>query len=144
MTKKMKTSGEMGATEDSEERLMRAIIALIEVTPQTELLTGAIPSYLSIASFANVPVQECEQCCATVGKKGQWIALEDECLQKIMGTSGPKKKWCNVAALLPGRVGKQCRERWINHLMPGIKRGAWDAEEDNLLIELQKELGNCW
>ena len=30
-------------------------------------------------------------------------------------------KWCMIAKSLPGRIGKQCRERWINHLNPNIK-----------------------
>ena len=25
----------------------------------------------------------------------------------------------------PGRLGKQCRERWLNHLDPAINRGNW-------------------
>jgi transcription factor MYB, plant len=31
------------------------------------------------------------------------------------------RKWSYIAQLLPGRVGKQCRERWHNHLRPNIK-----------------------
>lgn len=32
------------------------------------------------------------------------------------------KKWSQIAAQLPGRIGKQCRERWHNHLNPAIKK----------------------
>jgi hypothetical protein len=31
------------------------------------------------------------------------------------------RKWAVVAQFLPGRIGKQCRERWTNHLRPDIK-----------------------
>ena len=31
------------------------------------------------------------------------------------------RKWSYIAQMLPGRVGKQCRERWHNHLRPNIK-----------------------
>jgi myb proto-oncogene protein len=31
---------------------------------------------------------------------------------------------------LPGRIGKQCRERWHNHLDPNIKKDKWNPEED--------------
>jgi len=31
------------------------------------------------------------------------------------------KKWAEIAEKLEGRVGKQCRERWSNHLRPDIK-----------------------
>ena len=32
-----------------------------------------------------------------------------------------EKKWSEIAKHLNGRVGKQCRERWHNHLRPNIK-----------------------
>ncbi|XP_019092165.1 PREDICTED: pentatricopeptide repeat-containing protein At3g09040, mitochondrial-like [Camelina sativa] len=32
---------------------------------------------------------------------------------------GPAK-WSVIAQSLPGRIGKQCRERWHNHLNPDI------------------------
>lgn len=31
------------------------------------------------------------------------------------------KKWSQISKMLTGRVGKQCRERWYNHLKPDIK-----------------------
>lgn len=31
------------------------------------------------------------------------------------------KKWSQIAKMLNGRVGKQCRERWHNHLRPNIR-----------------------
>jgi hypothetical protein len=30
------------------------------------------------------------------------------------------KRWAAIAQQLPGRIAKQCRERWHNHLDPGI------------------------
>jgi hypothetical protein len=139
----------VGGVAAHEERIMKAIIELIGRATQASSLPvlpteSQIPKYVSIGPLANITPQECEQCCSRIGKKGQWVAVEDECLLKIMGTGGPKKKWCAIAALIPGRVGKQCRERWINHLMPGIKRGLWSDEEDKMLIALQKKMGNCW
>ena len=32
------------------------------------------------------------------------------------------------ATILPHRTGKQCRERWYNHLSPDIKKGFWSRE----------------
>ena len=37
-------------------------------------------------------------------------------------------KWSVIAAQLPGRIGKQCRERWFNHLDPDIKKGDWTPD----------------
>jgi Myb-like DNA-binding domain len=31
------------------------------------------------------------------------------------------RKWSQIAKNLEGRIGKQCRERWHNHLRPDIK-----------------------
>lgn len=45
---------------------------------------------------------------------------------------------------LPGRMGKQCRERWHNHLKPDIKRGEWTEEEEQTLVDAHRELGNKW
>src|SRR5690606_12487756 len=53
-------------------------------------------------------------------------------------------KWSSIAAKLPGRIGKQCRERWINHLDPAIKKGDWTPEEDRIVYEAQKQFGNRW
>ena len=53
-------------------------------------------------------------------------------------------KWSVIASQLPGRIGKQCRERWYNHLDPAIKKGDWTDEEDKILFEAQRIYGNRW
>jgi hypothetical protein len=45
---------------------------------------------------------------------------------------------------LRGRLGKQCRERWHNHLNPDIKKTAWTDSEDKLLFDLHMQMGNKW
>ncbi|KAK0586318.1 hypothetical protein LWI29_004938 [Acer saccharum] len=54
------------------------------------------------------------------------------------------RKWSHIAQMLPGRIGKQCRERWHNHLRPDIKKDIWSEEEDKALIEAHVEIGNKW
>jgi len=39
---------------------------------------------------------------------------------------------CLVASEIPGRTGQQCMHRWQKALMPGIKKGRWTAEEDEV------------
>jgi hypothetical protein len=56
---------------------------------------------------------------------------------------GPHK-WTYIAANLPGRIGKQCRERWHNHLNPKIKKTTWNDHEEWLLFLNHKALGNRW
>ena len=52
-------------------------------------------------------------------KKGPWTAPEDAVVTTLVQTHGIGKiKWSQVAEKLPGRIGKQCRERWFNHLDP--------------------------
>ena len=46
------------------------------------------------------------------------------------------KKWSFIASHLTGRIGKQCRERWANHLNPNIKKGPWTEDEDKKIIEV--------
>src|SRR3990167_8161093 len=45
---------------------------------------------------------------------------------------------------MPGREGKQCRERWHNHLKPEIKKSAWAEEEDWILFLSHRAYGNRW
>lgn len=54
-------------------------------------------------------------------------------------------KWSDIGKRIPNeRTGKQCRERWFNHLDPSLKRGPWTEDEDDALIEAQARLGNSW
>lgn len=52
--------------------------------------------------------------------------------------------WRDVAIELNTRNANQCRERWTNHLRPGIRRGDWSKEEDATIEKLQKQIGNHW
>ncbi|KAG2261352.1 hypothetical protein Bca52824_068431 [Brassica carinata] len=75
--------------------------------------------------------------------KGQWTSGEDRLLVQLVEHHGTKK-WSHIAKMLQGRVGKQCRERWHNHLRPDIKKDGWSEEEDMILISAHKEIGNKW
>ena len=54
------------------------------------------------------------------------------------------KGWNYIASKLPGRVGKQCRERWHNHLDPNIVKDKWTLEEDKNLMRLYNLHGKKW
>ncbi|XP_038879249.1 transcription factor MYB98-like [Benincasa hispida] len=75
--------------------------------------------------------------------KGQWTVEEDRLLVQLVEQYGVRK-WSHIAQMLPGRIGKQCRERWHNHLRPDIKKDTWSEEEDKVLIEAHLEIGNKW
>mmetsp|Transcript_29709 Transcript_29709/g.34979 ORF Transcript_29709/g.34979 Transcript_29709/m.34979 type:complete len:308 (-) Transcript_29709:266-1189(-) len=107
--------------------------------------------HLSEVAFSNLrsPAQ-CHQRwqkVLSVGlKKGQWTDEEDLVVrQEVAKGGGPLSvKWADVAEVLPGRLGKQVRERWQNHLDPQLSKEPWEEAEDQLLISLQAVMGNKW
>jgi myb proto-oncogene protein len=60
------------------------------------------------------------------------------------------KSWSVIAEnivkefAIAGRSGKQCRERWHNHLDPAINKEQWTEEEEIIMTQAHKELGNKW
>ena len=62
---------------------------------------------------------------------------------RLVGEHG-EGNWSVIAKHFPGRIGKQCRERWHNQLRPDIKREAWSEDEEAQLIEAHKRVGNRW
>ncbi|MCE2055402.1 hypothetical protein HAX54_042527 [Datura stramonium] len=79
----------------------------------------------------------------TVLVKGQWTEEEDRNLVKLVKQFGIKR-WAQIAENMVGRAGKQCRERWHNHLRPDIKKDTWSEEEELMLVEAHKQIGNKW
>jgi len=75
--------------------------------------------------------------------KGPWTEDEDRKVVELVKKYGAKK-WSLIASNLPGRIGKQCRERWHNHLNPDISKEAWKLEEDRKILEAHISLGNRW
>lgn len=84
-------------------------------------------------------------------KYSQWSAEEDEYLGQLYQKFGSRKWKCISTEInkhfwesKDKRKGKQCRERWINHLDPDNKKGPFLVEEEIKLIEIQLEVGNRW
>lgn len=74
---------------------------------------------------------------------------EDGAIQKLVALYGDKN-WADISKRLfthhaiKGRTGKQCRERWHNHLDPNIKPDDWTEPEEVGLFELHRVYGNRW
>ena len=108
--------------------------------PAPELMPG-IPEILEAEAEAE---GEKEEDTAAV-RKGPWTEKEDARLTCLTEQcKGPKKFWRKIAESMQGRSGKQCRERWHNHLQPGISKLAWTPKEDRTIYESYLELGRKW
>ncbi|CAM9575417.1 unnamed protein product, partial [Ectocarpus sp. 12 AP-2014] len=75
--------------------------------------------------------------------KNPWSRDEDDSLMRLVEQYGAKR-WSVIAMHLPGRIGKQCRERWHNHLNPDVRKDAWKPEEDLIIFQYHRSLGNQW
>jgi hypothetical protein len=79
---------------------------------------------------------------ATV-KKSKWPAKDDALLSENISIYG-LTNWAFVAGAIPGRNGKQCRERWVNQLAPALSRENWTRQEDFRLVQYHRVCGNAW
>lgn len=104
---------------------------------------GAMPSSSMMARRRRHPLAKV---------KGGWTEEEDAALIQLVHKYG-EGNWSPIARALnlavgkseeQGRIGKQCRERWNHHLRPDIRKDAWTDEEELVLIEAHKKLGNKW
>ena len=76
-------------------------------------------------------------------KKTRWSPMEDYLLKKMVSEHG-LNSWNEISIQIPGRSGKQCRERWMIHHDPNLKKEIFTHEEDQLLIYYQRLCGNKW
>ena len=85
-----------------------------------------------VESISDVPVSS-----------NQWCKEEDDLLQIKVDQFGTQN-WVIIARFLPGRLGRQCRERWHNVLDPNIVRREWTKEEDSFILEMHEQMGSKW
>ena len=85
-----------------------------------------------------------ESCKATI--KRPWTKDEDYLLLKSFDL--PKEpgesKWSHAEKVVQSRTGKQCRERYIEHLDPSKNRSPLTDQEINLLYSLVKTHPGKW
>jgi hypothetical protein len=120
---------------------------------EDELLRSVVsathpPSWSAIAKLfpSKTPSQLCGRWDKVLNPmliKGSWTRDEDEAICRFVQENGTKD-WARLAAGLPGRTGKQCRERFKNHLDPALLRNPWTDSDDQRLIELHCQFGNQW
>nr|XP_020656751.1 myb-related protein B [Pogona vitticeps] len=119
---------------------------------EDELLNSLVSQYghdwkFLASHFPNRTEQQCQyrwlRVLNPVLVKGPWTQQEDQKVIELVKKYGTKQ-WTLIAKHLKGRLGKQCRERWHNHLNPEVKKSSWTEEEDHIIYEAHKVLGNRW
>jgi hypothetical protein len=68
---------------------------------------------------------------------------EDQQLKSLVDLHG-SKDWRMIAEQLGTKNPRQCKERWLNYLNPGLSMAQWTIEEELLLLEKYRELGPRW
>jgi transcription factor MYB, plant len=75
-------------------------------------------------------------------KKGRWSTEEDKRLTAYVLRYG-HWNWRQLPKFAGlARNGNSCRQRWLNHLRPGVKRGPFSENEEAVIIKLHRDLGN--
>ena len=77
-------------------------------------------------------------------KNSTWTPEEDAIVTGWVIETGRAAEWSGCALRLPGRTGKNCRERWHNHLNPNVNKAPFTATEDEIIVEAQAKYGNQW
>lgn len=87
----------------------------------------------------------------STGIRAHWSEADDKRLAEIIETKTFSRcgkplgfKWSQVALEFPGRCGKQCLERWREHLRPGINREAFTEDEIRRLNVFIKKGNRNW
>ncbi|OHT03294.1 Myb-like DNA-binding domain containing protein [Tritrichomonas foetus] len=70
-------------------------------------------------------------------------AFEDNLLRNLVMRYGARN-WILLASMMPGKTARQCRDRYMNYLAPGLTQEEWTEEEDELLQQLVIEIGPKW
>ena len=79
----------------------------------------------------------------------KYTKKEDKFIAILIAKYG-LRRWTLVAKKLAedykikGRSGKQCRERWHNHLDPDVEKAPISEKEESILFKAQSEMGNKW
>uniref|UniRef100_A0A8C6U3N7 snRNA-activating protein complex subunit 4 n=1 Tax=Neogobius melanostomus TaxID=47308 RepID=A0A8C6U3N7_9GOBI len=73
-------------------------------------------------------------------KKGPWSPQEDQLLLAAVDKHGAKN-WWKIRYEVPGRTDSACRDRYLDCLRPGTKRGPFDYKERLLFRRLLQKHG---
>jgi hypothetical protein len=103
---------------------------------------GVISSLMEDRSAAQISARW-EKCLDPKLTKGPFTPEEDQTIIDYVERNGPQN-WPALCAILVSRSPKQCRERWLNHLSPGISSVPWTKEEDIAILQNYSKIGARW
>jgi hypothetical protein len=122
-------------TED-EDNLLRQFI--LRFGKQWSVIASHIPNRSATQIAARW-----EKCINPALTKGPFMPDEDRAIACFVDAHGTTS-WPKIAAVLPHRTAKQCRERWFNNLDPAVVKAPWTADEDRLIFEGYRRYGPKW
>ena len=115
-------------------------------------LLGVAAPTLPLSSFTpNTPIRKRTQAKAKAARQ-PWTDAADALLTSLVNELGVGK-WPEIARRLasacaegghPPRAGKQCRERWYNHLSPSVSKDDFTPAEDEGIMQAVATLGTKW
>jgi hypothetical protein len=127
---------------DHEDQLLRAIV-----------IADREKNWSRVSSRLNISGRDAESCqqrwlylLESEGARkirGRWTAEEDDHLASLVHEYGTRN-WRAVASHLPGRLPKQCRERWHNQLDPSVRKDGLTSDEWKTLHDAHAKYGNKW
>ena len=83
-------------------------------------------------------------------KRQKWSEREDKNLKRLINSKPQRKSinWESLSLQMKkqkiNRSGKQCRERWSNHVNPLLNKKKWKISEKKRLFDLHRKIGNKW
>jgi hypothetical protein len=75
--------------------------------------------------------------------KSKFTSEEDSLLRRLVSQLGDDS-WPQIAQGMHHRNARQCKERWTNYLSPSVSNSPWTPQEDRLLEDKIREIGQKW
>ena len=116
---------------------------------QTHQLTHIFQSTQPSLQTQSHPSEDRQYTFKIIKRRSPWSIKEDKAIIDLVSKHGTGN-WTVIANEMSNiynfknRSGKQCRERWHNHLDPKVNKDSWKESEENILFNKHKEYGNKW
>ena len=105
--------------------------------PHANLQRRPPPAVYIMSSPANSSQQPGHAAKVRMGKGVySWTKEDDMRLAEVMKKYKNPRDWEPIAKEMGrGKSSKECHERWIRYLKPGVRKGQWQDHEDAIVVE---------